>query len=178
MFSWHDAERPISMPLSCGSDAASVATRLDEVEMLKKRVLSIEEKEAIGVLRELLPSNSLVFRTESEVTLSKGRKRLKYAEDSDASVELASENGDGTPQRTISPKNKIPRNKQRLVKKAAMQRQYTMKRKRSECHFCAELGLNCGLVAGKCPNRPCKTCKGRHRHGRCKLTKSKRTACK
>mmetsp|Transcript_7659 Transcript_7659/g.14051 ORF Transcript_7659/g.14051 Transcript_7659/m.14051 type:complete len:566 (+) Transcript_7659:3-1700(+) len=48
-------------------------------------------------------------------------------------------------------------------------RQYTMLRKRSACHFCKELNTNCGLVAGKCPNRPCDICKGRHRHGRCRL---------
>jgi len=45
---------------------------------------------------------------------------------------------------------------------------YTMLRKRSTCHFCYSLGENCGLVAGKCPNRPCDSCNGRHRHGRCK----------
>jgi hypothetical protein len=50
-------------------------------------------------------------------------------------------------------------------------RQYTMLRKRSACHYCSEIGQNCGLVAGKCPNRPCKTCQGRHRHGRCRLKK-------
>lgn len=49
------------------------------------------------------------------------------------------------------------------------QRQYTMMRKRSECHFCKQIGQNCGRVAGKCPNRPCSDCGGRHRHGRCRL---------
>merc|ERR1712032_676732 len=55
------------------------------------------------------------------------------------------------------------------VSQERQNRQYTMLRKRSACHFCSEIGENCGLVAGKCPNRPCTNCGGRHRHGRCRL---------
>lgn len=55
------------------------------------------------------------------------------------------------------------------VSQERQNRQYTMLRKRSACHYCSEIGANCGLVAGKCPNRPCTSCNGRHRHGRCRL---------
>lgn len=45
---------------------------------------------------------------------------------------------------------------------------YSAYRKNSVCGFCAELGINCGKVAAKCPNRPCNQCGRRHRLNRCR----------
>lgn len=51
-----------------------------------------------------------------------------------------------------------------------------------ECRFCKETNApNCRNFASKCPNRPCKTCGGRHRLGRCKVTSvwaRKKSACR
>ncbi len=45
---------------------------------------------------------------------------------------------------------------------------YSAFRKASTCPFCREVGVNCGKVAAKCPNRPCNKCDRRHRLNRCK----------
>eukprot|EP00516_Mucochytrium_quahogii_P009809 CAMPEP_0203774244 /NCGR_PEP_ID=MMETSP0099_2-20121227/5182_1 /ASSEMBLY_ACC=CAM_ASM_000209 /TAXON_ID=96639 /ORGANISM=" , Strain NY0313808BC1" /LENGTH=260 /DNA_ID=CAMNT_0050672317 /DNA_START=818 /DNA_END=1601 /DNA_ORIENTATION=+ len=57
------------------------------------------------------------------------------------------------------------------VKKRPLKKQKvssTAQRRKSNCHYCEPLGENCGLVAGKCPNRPCDICNDRHRLGRCR----------
>lgn len=60
----------------------------------------------------------------------------------------------------MNPQAAVPKNNRR---------QFTIRRKRSTCHYCMEIGQNCGIVAGKCPNRPCDKCNSRHRHGRCRV---------
>ncbi|GBG30693.1 Hypothetical Protein FCC1311_069132 [Hondaea fermentalgiana] len=45
---------------------------------------------------------------------------------------------------------------------------YSAFRKASCCPFCKDIGLNCGKVAAKCPNRPCNRCGRRHRLNRCR----------
>lgn len=59
------------------------------------------------------------------------------------------------------------------VQKEQGKSRYSAFRKASTCPFCAQIGVNCGRVAAKCPNRPCNKCGRRHRLNRCKRTHCK-----
>ena len=59
-------------------------------------------------------------------------------------------------------------NQKSLATKGETNCRYSAYRKASICPFCVQLGLNCGRVAAKCPNRPCSKCNRRHRLNRCK----------
>jgi len=141
---------------------ASAAVQLIELEEKKKRKRNPKTNRSANPLKRTMSMSSMTSNASTiSYDSSQSSKRVRVAtEKAAAAVSSDIDSGEDAwhPPASFSS----------VKKKKDVKSRYSAFRKASSCPFCKEIGLNCGKVAAKCPNRPCNQCGRRHRLNRCR----------